>query len=511
MTTFARILSEKDFVVTFELVPGRSTRTRHYREIVRFAESVAEDGLFDALSITDNAGGHPALAPEALGRELRMMGHEPIIHFSCKDKNRNQIESDLLALDREKLHTLLILTGDYPRYGYRGRAKPVFDLDSVSLLRLVSEMREGFRLPPEVPGGGLTLPPVPFFPGCVVNPFKWSEAETVLQYFKLLRKLWAGASFVITQVGFSARKFQELLLFLQEEGYGHLPVLAGILVMDLRLARILHRGAVPGITVTERLLKTVEREAGAPDGGREAALRRAAKLMAVCRGLGFRGVHICGAPLDPVAARELLKMAREFFPRWQEFLPEFAEHPEETFFLYEEDPETGLNRPERRPFSPGKARGVLYHFSRFTHRWFFSRKSRLFPYLRLLAERMARSALEEHFTRLEYWLKKVLFDCQECGDCVLAEMAFLCPQSQCAKYLLNGPCGGSREGWCEVYPGKRRCVYVRIYERLSPEERRQKLLQLELPPRNWALFRTSSWLNFYLGKLERKSTAPREG
>ncbi len=246
------------------------------------------------------------------------------------------------------------------------------------------------------------------------------------------------------------------------------------------------------------------------DGGRffdpEAALRRAAKLMAVCRGLGFRGVHICGAPLDPVAARELLQMAREFFPRWPEFLPEFTEHPAETFFLYREDPENGLNRPERQALSPGKARGFLYHFSRFIHRCFFSRKSRLFPYLRPLSARVAASALEKHFTRLAHLLKKGLFDCQECGDCVLAEMAFLCPQSQCAKYLLNGPCGGSREGWCEVYPGKRRCVYVRIYERLSPEERREKLLRLELPPRNWALFRTSSWLNFYLGK---DSTGPR--
>ncbi|HIE33165.1 MAG TPA: methylenetetrahydrofolate reductase, partial [Thermodesulfobacteriaceae bacterium] len=225
MRSFRRHLYEKDFVVTFELVPGRSTRTRRYRDIIGFAEKVAEDGLFDALSITDNAGGHPALAPEALGRELKRMGHEPIIHFSCKDKNRNKIESDLLDLDREGLHNLLILTGDYPRYGYLGRAKPVFDLDSVSLLRLISELEKGFQLPPEVPGGGITLPPIPFFPGCVVNPFKWSEAETLTQYYKLLRKLRAGARFVITQVGFSARKFQELKFFLEEEGFGEVPVL----------------------------------------------------------------------------------------------------------------------------------------------------------------------------------------------------------------------------------------------------------------------------------------------
>ncbi|RUM89380.1 MAG: methylenetetrahydrofolate reductase [Thermodesulfatator sp.] len=497
MSRFAEILRKKDFVITFELVPGRSTRTRHFRAIMRFAEEVAEAGLFDALSITDNAGGHPALAPEALGRELKRLGHEPIIHFSCKDKNRNVIESDLLDLDREGLRTLLVVTGDYPRYGYRGRAKPVFDLDSVQLLRLISEMRKGYVLPPEVPGGGVTLPPVPFFPGCVVNPFKWTEAETLLQYWKLLKKIRAGASFVITQVGFSARKYQELLFFLQEEGLSGFPALAGILVMDQRLARILYRGIVPGITVPEglyrRLMGLSEEEA------RKEALERAARLMAVCQGLGYRGVHLCGAPLEKEAVHQLLVLYEEYRPHWREFLPEFAEVPEKAYFLYRKDPRTGLNLPERKPLSPSRSRNLLYFFSRIAHKLFFTRKGPLARPLRFLAHRLSGSSWEPLFTRLEYGIKKVLYDCQECGDCSLPHLAFLCTQSQCAKYLLNGPCGGSRDRWCEVYPGRRRCVFVRIYERLSPEERPQVFLK-ELSPRNWNLFRTSSWLNFYLGR-----------
>ncbi|QJA06615.1 methylenetetrahydrofolate reductase [Thermosulfurimonas marina] len=498
MSRFAEILQKKDFVITFELVPGRSTRTRHFRDIMRFAEEVAGEGLFDALSITDNAGGHPALAPEALGRELKRLGHEPIIHFSCKDKNRNVIESDLLALDREGLRTLLVITGDYPRYGYRGRAKPVFDLDSVQLLRLISEMRRGYRLPPEVPGGGVTLPPVPLFPGCVVNPFKWTEAETLLQYWKLLKKIRAGAAFAITQVGFSARKYQELLFFLKEEGQADFPVLAGILVMDRRLARILYRGAVPGITVPEGLYRRLQ--GLSEEEARAEALERAARLMAVCRGLGYRGVHLCGAPLELEAARRLLSLYEEYRPRWREFLSEFAGAPEKAFFLYPRDPESGLNLPERRPLSPARRRSPVYLLSRAAHGLFFARKGPLVRPLRALAHRISGSRGEHLFTRLEYWIKKVLFECQECGDCTLPRLAFLCPQSQCAKYLLNGPCGGSRDRWCEVYPGLRRCVYVRAYERLSPEERRKVFLEEELPPRNWSLFRTSSWLNFYLGR-----------
>ena len=71
-------------------------------------------------------------------------------------------------------------------------------------------------------------------------------------------------------------------------------------------------------------------------------------------------------------------------------------------------------------------------------------------------------------TEIEYWIKFISSRCRRCGDCTLAELAFLCPQSQCPKFLFNGQCGGSSEGWREVFPGrKRKCIYVRAYERLK--------------------------------------------
>jgi methylenetetrahydrofolate reductase (NADPH) len=87
-----------------------------------------------------------------------------------------------------------------------------------------------------------------------------------------------------------------------------------------------------------------------------------------------------------------------------------------------------------------------------------------------------------------------------CGDCTLPEHAYLCPQSQCAKYLLNGPCGGSYEGWCEVHYQKRQCLYVRAHDRLKAYGEQEDLLKETLPPRDWALDETSSWINYYLGK-----------
>ncbi|MEJ2331489.1 MAG: hypothetical protein P8Y08_01745 [Desulfobulbaceae bacterium] len=93
-----------EFTLTFELVPGRGGRTQEISRIVNLAKDIAADGRFQALSITENAGGHPALSPETLGTEILAMGSEVVIHLSCKDKNRNQMESLLFGWDRNNLH-----------------------------------------------------------------------------------------------------------------------------------------------------------------------------------------------------------------------------------------------------------------------------------------------------------------------------------------------------------------------------------------------------------------------
>ncbi|MDX1776542.1 MAG: hypothetical protein R3297_08160, partial [Desulfobulbales bacterium] len=97
----------EEFTLTFELVPGRGGRTAEIDRIVNLAREIAADGRFQALNITENAGGQPALSPETLGKEILAMGSEVIIHLSCKDKNRNQMESLLFGWDRHNLHNLL--------------------------------------------------------------------------------------------------------------------------------------------------------------------------------------------------------------------------------------------------------------------------------------------------------------------------------------------------------------------------------------------------------------------
>jgi methylenetetrahydrofolate reductase (NADPH) len=87
-----------------------------------------------------------------------------------------------------------------------------------------------------------------------------------------------------------------------------------------------------------------------------------------------------------------------------------------------------------------------------------------------------------------------------CGDCALFDVGYLCPMSQCPKNQRNGPCGGSFEGWCEVYPGERKCVWVKAYQRLKAMKKESEIGENLVPPCNWELWETSSWLNFYLGR-----------
>jgi methylenetetrahydrofolate reductase (NADPH) len=99
---------------------------------------------------------------------------------------------------------------------------------------------------------------------------------------------------------------------------------------------------------------------------------------------------------------------------------------------------------------------------------------------------------------LEHAIKVPLFDCRDCGDCSLPDVAYLCPVSQCPKSERNGPCGGSHDGICEVLP--RPCVWVRAYDRLKPYG--EELAMLDRAPVlvDHALERTSAWANTYLGR-----------
>ena len=139
------LLDPKTFSVTWELVPGRGAREEAQQKVLAAAERAARGGRVHALTITDNPGGNPAILAGCLGAEILRLGIEPLVHFTCKDKNRNQIESELYALDRAEVRNLMVMSGDYPATGFQGRPAPVFDLDPIHVFELIVQMNRGLE------------------------------------------------------------------------------------------------------------------------------------------------------------------------------------------------------------------------------------------------------------------------------------------------------------------------------------------------------------------------------
>lgn len=482
------------FVLSYELVPARASRGARIDAILEFAEQAGKFGVPDALSLTDNPGGGPALSPDVLGKEIKDLGVAPIVHFSARDMNRIGIESRALALDRVGVENLLVITGDYPTDGQMGLAKPVFDLDSVQLLDYLSRMNEGLRVEGQ-PGKLALLERTNFFLGCVVSPFKATEPEVMTQYYKLEKKVRAGADYVITQLGYDTRKYEELLQYMRDRGI-HIPVLGSVFVLSKAVARSMNRGQIPGCTVTNALLAQVEAEYRSPDRGKKASMERAARQIAVLRGLGYSGAHIEGFGLRFDDVRTIIERAEELEGNWQEYAGQLRFSPEGTFYLFGGDGDPPVRRSVSRP----RRTPSLFWAMRVLHRLLFSAETVGYRLMRRLSAWLDihRRAMRV-FYAVERRTKALLFDCRDCGDCVLPEMHYLCPESQCPKFQRVGPCGGSDGGMCEVFKD-RFCVWYLVYVRAKATETLEELRDHFVPPRDWTLYGTSSWVNFYLGR-----------
>jgi len=493
--------SGKHFAISYELVPARSSRGSSIDAILKFAEQAKLSGLFDALSLTDNPGGEPALAPDILGKEIMDIGIDPIIHFSAKDENRNSLESRALALDRAGLENLLVITGDYPATGQMGLAKPVFDLDSVHLLYYLKQMNEG--LPVEGPPGKKSLlDPTNFFLGCVVSPFKSTEPEVMTQYYKLEKKVKNGADYIITQLGYDTNKYHELLLYMRSRDIT-IPVLGSVFVLRRGVARMMNRGDIPGCKVTDEFLIQLEDEYRSTDKGEKASLERASRQIAILKGMGYHGAHIEGFGLQFDDVQTIIERSKELEGNWEDYTGKLRFSPKGTYYLYDKDKyDKDCKSAESSSHRPLFRFSVMWEF----HRIFFHEGSIGYRLMRKLSAWLeVHSKIMWAFYELERRSKAFLFDCRDCGDCVLPEMQFMCPESKCPKFQRIGPCGGSDGGKCEVF-NDRYCVWYPIYMRAKCTGTLEHLRCYLVPPRNWALYGTSSWINFFLQKDHTKNS-----
>ncbi len=488
-----------DFVLTCELVPGRGFRGRGVDQVLKFAEEIRSVPEVHALTLTDNAGGNPALSADVLGAEVLSMGVDLIVHLSCKDMNRNGIESRAYALQRSGITNLLVITGDYPFEGYLGLSKPVFDLDSVNAIHYLREMNSGLEVP--VGRKSTVLDPTDFYLGAAVSPFKWTEASCRMQYLKMEKKIQAGAHFFITQLGFDSRKHRELMQFMRYRGMTDVPIIGSVYLLSAGAARHMNRGSIPGCYVSDRFAARVIEESKSGDKGKASRLERAARQIAVLKGLGYTGAHIEGLNLKADDVRMIVERVPEIESSWGDFLAELDSAPENPYYFFEggerftpASDEAPVARRTKRPrvFSP------VFWATRLLHFTVFEPKSAGYPIMRALSRFIEhRRFFYRVFTMSEKFTKEILFTCRHCDDCALFELFYLCPESQCPKGMRIGPCGGSRvDGHCEVFAEKY-CIWERVYRRARNRRECHKLRYI-IPPRDWRLYNTNSWVNYFL-------------
>ncbi|HTL29648.1 MAG TPA: methylenetetrahydrofolate reductase C-terminal domain-containing protein [Tepidisphaeraceae bacterium] len=511
MYSLAEKLATPDaFLLGVELVSTRGTMVDQQAVQARaFASQLVSLDKIDWVSITDNAGGNPQLSPMALGKPILYAGKEVLIHLSCKDFNRNGLESAAWELASEGFRNILALSGDYPAAGYHGRGKPVFDIDSVGLLTMLDEMNRGLSRPKvRATGQSQTLAATNFFAGAVATNFKKYENEVVPQLLKLEKKVQCGAKFIIAQIGYDSRKSHEMRCYMQQRGMGHIPLIGNVFLLTAAAARFFRTKTIPGVVISDSLFAECEKRANGFDKGKRWFLELAARQLAIFRGLKFAGGYLGGVHrMEDVQA--ILEIESTFSPDdWKEFARAIVYPQSDEFYYYAKDDSTGLADSSR--LEPGYEASLKvrksthnvtlgYRFSKWAHDAVFTPGTALFRLGRKIYSSSKDPMQGPRSLRvLEHVSKAAMFHCKDCGDCSLPDIGFLCPESQCAKNQRNGPCGGTRDGKCEVHDFE--CIWARAYDRLKYEGREQDLLVHSPVIQDETLRGTSSWGNAFLGR-----------
>jgi len=292
---FEEKINSDEFLVTTEIGPPKGA---DISEMVEHIDLLKDK--VDAINVTDHQSSvmrFPSLGGCLLIKEH---GGEPVLQITCRDRNRLAIQAELLLAYSRGIGNVLCLTGDSIDVGDHKEAKPVFDLDSVQLLRLIRTMESGTDI------GGNDLKGAPkFCIGASVHP----EADFIEpQLIKLDKKVAAGAQFFQTQGIFDLGSFRR---FMQYAAQFNVKIFAGIIVLtSARMAQFMNDN-VPGILVPQAI---IEELAGVEKGkglqkGIEIAVKsiKAIKEENLCHGVHIMAVGREGIVPDILEAAELVR------------------------------------------------------------------------------------------------------------------------------------------------------------------------------------------------------------
>ena len=271
----SELFDNGQFVVTAEVGPPKGIHLEH---LVEEATMYLKD--LDAVNITDNQSSVMRTSTLATCVALKNAGLNPIYQATCRDRNRIALQSDLLGAAAMGIDNILCLTGDHTKMGDHPGAKPVFDLDSVSLLYTAAQLEQG----KDLAGLELVGEPPKFAKGAVVSPISDSVDA---QLAKMERKVMAGADYFQTQAVFESDKFISFMEKAKEFGK---PVQLGVIIpKNVGMCKFMNAN-VAGVHVPDEMLDELRADKEKTKAG-ITGLEIAARIIRECRPY-CQGVHI---------------------------------------------------------------------------------------------------------------------------------------------------------------------------------------------------------------------------
>lgn len=275
---FERVLKAGHFAITTEIAPPDSADPD---EVLNRASLF--DGYVDAINATDGSGGNCHMSSLAVCAILTRVGYSPIIQISCRDRNRISIQGDTLGAAALGVCNVLCLTGDDVSAGDHPEAKPVFDLDSVSLMKTIRTMRDKSQF---LSGRPLVVPPR-LFMGASINPFVPPIENRADQ---LAKKIAAGAQFIQTQYAFNMDVLKNFMakavdLGLTENCY----LIIGVGVLPSARTAEWMRENVPGVHIPDSIVKRMADSAKPKKEGRDICVEMMQEIKEIN---GVSGIHV---------------------------------------------------------------------------------------------------------------------------------------------------------------------------------------------------------------------------
>jgi len=249
--TLADKLRDKEFVITGEIEPGSAVSDSFLKKAAAFKKYTK------ILNVIDSPLGEPQVSSLATSVVLKQNGFEPVLQMCARDRNRTAIINDLLGAKLLGVDNVLALTGDYPK-----ESKPVYEYDSVRLLKLIKE-----EMPEKYQGFEMCV-------GAAYNPLAKPPGPELIKLEKKLKY----ADFIQTQMVFDFNVLDNPVVRKNKK-----KILVGVLPLLPGMADYFNKN-IPGVAISEKVAKSIK---SADDG-----IKLANSIARWAKSEGFAGVHL---------------------------------------------------------------------------------------------------------------------------------------------------------------------------------------------------------------------------